>query len=99
MTESKLRKLFEEYSETSSCLDFDQIENKRSKRTDLHVFLLLDSLLPASTDIIESAEHDVIYLQASVEELAKVITEDQVLELVKCGVMIDDDSDLLAMFV
>jgi len=81
-------------------LKFDRVENKRSNRPDLHAFLLLDSLVPGrdgkSDDMIGGAEHDEIYLSVDIEELEKVITEDQVLELIRCGVRYNEES--LCMF-
>lgn len=64
---------------------------------DLAAFLILHRLLPAASDIVAAAEHDVIYLAADIDELCKVATEQDVVDLRNCHVMIQDDS--LAMFV
>lgn len=80
-------------------LKFDRIPNKRSLRPDLHAFLLLDSLQPGTLDMVGSASHDETFLSPDVEALAKVITEDQVLELVRCGVRYESNYDCLTMFV
>ncbi len=71
-----------------------------TKRRDLRAFLLLESILPAPNgrDIIAAAEHDEIWLDIDPEELAKVITEDQVIELTRCGVRYDAGNDSLCMF-
>jgi hypothetical protein len=79
-------------------LKFSEIENKRSNRPDLHAFLLLDSLLPGTTDMIDAAEHDEFYLSVDVEELAKVATEEHIRELMCCGVRYSEDYDCLFMF-
>lgn len=85
MTEEEMRELFEKHED--KYLDFGSIENKRSKRTDLHAFLLLDELIPNQhQDIIAAASHDEIFLDADPEMLAAVITENQIIELVRCGV-------------
>lgn len=77
-------------------LKFDRVENKRSKRPDLHAFLLLDELLPDDRDIVAAAEHDEIFLAPSPEDLARVATKEQIVELIRCGVRMSEDS--LAMF-
>jgi len=81
-------------------LEFKKVKNKLSTRTDLHAFLLLDSLLPGSKDdIVACGEHDQIWLGVDMDKLAKVITEDQVVELRRCGIFMDEDTDSLSMFV
>jgi hypothetical protein len=77
-------------------LKFDRVEKKRSKRPDLHAFLLLDELLPDDGDIVAAAEHDEIFLAPNPEDLARVATKEQIIELIRCGVRLSDDS--LAMF-
>lgn len=79
-------------------LKFDRIQDKRSNRPDLHAFLLLDSLLPSNKDIVASASHDEIYLDVEIDELAESgITEEQICDLVRCGVRVGDYG--LCMFV
>ena len=87
-------------------LKFERVTNRRSQRPDLHAFLLLDEILPpkptigdpsCSSDMVASAGHDEIWLDTDIDQLAEVATEDQWIELVRCGVRIDDG--YLAMFV
>ena len=78
-------------------LNFERVENKRSKRPDLHAMLLLDEICPGPRDMVSAAEHDVIYLDVSPEALESA-TEEQIIELVRCGVHIDEETDSLAMF-
>jgi hypothetical protein len=80
-------------------LHFERVENKTSQRADLHAFNLLDRLIPGSGDIVGSAEHDEIWLSISPDELTKVATEDQIVELIRCGVRYDSYNDALSMFV
>lgn len=82
-------------------LEFKRVKNKRSKRADLHAFLLLDELCPSikGLDIVRGAEHDEIWLEVDPKKLAKVATEQQIIELIRCGVRYDEDTDSLAMFV
>tara|TARA_R110000851_G_scaffold88070_2_gene192179 strand:+ start:2085 stop:2369 length:285 start_codon:yes stop_codon:yes gene_type:complete len=78
---------------------FELVENKKSKRPDLHAFIFLDGLFePSDRDIVSSAGHDVIYLETSSEDIEK-LTDGQILELTRCGVMYDSENDCLAMFV
>lgn len=83
-------------------IKFERVEPKRSRRPDLHAFLLLDELVPPERehqDIVGAAEHDQIYLSVSPEALAAVATRDQIVELSRCGVRYDEDIDSLCMFV
>jgi hypothetical protein len=48
--------------------------------------------------MIEAAEHDVFYLNIDVDTLDAVITDEQILELVRCGVRMDTEYHCLAMF-
>lgn len=79
-------------------LKFDRIENKRNQRPDLHAWLLLDELFPhPGHDMVSAAEHDEIWLDVEGEKL-ETLTDEQILELVRCGVRHDDEHDCLAMF-
>lgn len=80
-------------------LKFDRIQNKRSKRPDLHAFLLLDELVPGDRDMVSCAEHDQIWLHVQPEQLAAVATPELVVELIRCGVRYDSGGEGLAMFV
>jgi hypothetical protein len=65
----------------------------------LHAFNLLDKLVPGTRDMISAAEHDEIWLEVSPEELAKVATEEQIIDLIRCGVRYERGADSLALFV
>lgn len=79
-------------------IKFDNIENKLSSRPDIHAFILLNQLVPGKRDMVSASEHDVFYLDVSPEELDKVATEEQMLDLIRCGVMYDSEADSLSMF-
>lgn len=66
---------------------------------DLYAFKMLNELVPSTRPIIGCAEHDEIWLDVEPEELAKVITVEQITELRMCGVRYDTGSGSLAMFV
>lgn len=84
MTTKELESVFME--ENDEFLKFDRVAIRHSSRPDLHAFILLDSLLSNSEDMISAAGHDEYYLSVSVEELAKVITKEQIVELRRCGI-------------
>lgn len=96
MTTEEFEEIFVKYDK--EFLKFDKIENKLSNRPDLHAFLLLDKLVPGDSDIVSAAEHDQIWLVTDVNKLVEVITEEQIVELVRCGVMIDSDDCGLCMY-
>ena len=90
---------FKKYNE-NDYLKFELVKNKRSTRADLHAFLLLDELVPGTHDIVSYAEHDEIFLSIDARDLEKAgISEEQIHELVCCGVMYDAENDSLSMFV
>jgi len=78
-------------------LKFDRVANKRSQRRDLHAFLLLDELVPGKSDIVDAAGHDQIWLSILFDEFPETVTEEQVIELIRCGVFLEEDT--LSMFV
>lgn len=80
-------------------LKFPRVENKRSSRPDIHGFLLLEELFPTqkNQDILAAAEHDKVWLNAGSEEELETLTDDQIIELLRCGVLCDEYG--LFMFV
>lgn len=100
MNREKMISLFEHYLEnTDEHHKFDRIKNPVTKRPDLQAFMILDTLLPSDDDIIAAAEHDIIYLAPDIDDLAAVITEDDFLALIRCGISYDRHYDCLYMFV
>lgn len=80
-------------------LEFDRVQNKTSRRRDVHAFNLLDKLVTGNRTIVCAASHDEIWLDVDAQDLAAVATEDQIVELIRCGVRYDFETDNLAMFV
>jgi hypothetical protein len=68
-------------------------------RPDVRAFTLLDRLVPGTRDMVASAEHDRIWLDVDLEKLAAVATVDDIIVLIQCGVLYDDEEDSLYMFV
>lgn len=80
-------------------LKFEDVDPKLSSRPDIHVFILLNQLLPGDRDMISAAAHDQIWLEVDLEELAEVATVEHIRQLEACGVHYDDDLESLYMFV
>jgi hypothetical protein len=97
MTTEELENLFETHDD--EFLKFEKVKNKTSKRSDLHAFTLLDKLCPGKSDMVAAAEHDEIFLDVELEDLAKVVTEEQIIELIRCGVRYNTEVGSLAMYV
>lgn len=93
-----LKATFEKF-EDEYC-KFELVKHPKHVRPDLCAFLMLHEISSDpgyKQDIISAAEHDEIYLSIDPDQLAKLITEEQVRDLVRCGVMFDGDG--LCMFV
>lgn len=71
-------------------------QDRFSEDPSVHAIVLLDKL---TGDAIAGADHDVIYLTTNLEALAKVITEQQILQLIACGVFYNIEADCLSIFV
>lgn len=96
-----IRELFEKLSGDDNgdeYLMFDRIEKKLSTRPDMHAFIMLDKLVPGNRDMVSAAEHDQIWLAVSIDDLESVASTDEVIDLYRCGVFLDDDGDSLTMF-
>lgn len=80
-------------------LDFPAIESPRHRCADLCAFLMLADLLPElSGNIISASEHDEFYLGVDCEKLNEVATDEQLRDLVRCGIRYDAQFDCLCMF-
>ena len=66
---------------------------------DLTAFMLLDYLVPGQKDMISSAEHDEFYLSVIPEEVNAVATDEELLILIRCGVLYSAEYDSFMMFV
>jgi hypothetical protein len=76
---------------------FEDVENKFSLRNDLHAFILLDKVIPKEGKLISAAEHDEYYLDYEDEDL-EMLTDANILDLVRCSVRYSDEFDCLAVF-
>jgi hypothetical protein len=78
-------------------LKFDRVSDKKSIRPDLHVFIILDSLAVDECDIVSSADHGEIWLSFK-EDNFNLLTEEIIVDLIRCGVHYDSEFDCLSMF-
>lgn len=98
MSLDELAALFEKHE--NEYLEFKPMPPQRlCERRDLCAFILLHQLVPGTNDMVSAGEHDQIWLDVSAEALAAVAMEDDVLTLIRCGVMYDEETDSLSMFV
>lgn len=79
-------------------LKFEEVKEKFSNRPDLHALILLDKLVPGKTDIIACSEHDEYFLDIAVSDLSGKITEEQVKDLIRCGLLYDESLDSFKFF-
>lgn len=91
-----VEEIFEKYKD-SDFLEFKKIENPEHPRADICAFLILDRLSPGNGDIVAGADHDIIYLDGDLDDIAKVATEEDLLRLIRCGVIVQDG--YFAMYV
>ena len=76
---------------------FDRVESKLHERPDMHVFLFLAALCHGTCDMVACASHDEIWLDVSPHHLA-TISDDDLRDLIRCGLRIDTANDSLCMF-
>ena len=91
-----LKERFDQFE--NEFLRFERVENKLSNRADVHAFILLDRLVPGDDDILVDARHDEVFLSIAPEQL-EIASDEQIRDLVRCGIRLDDSEDGLAMFV
>jgi len=79
-------------------LKFERVENKRSSRADLCGFLFLEELFPdIDRDLICCAEHDQFWLDIDKDKI-ETLTDDQIIELLRCGILYDEENESLFCF-
>lgn len=109
MTLEEMQAIFEDNDD--EFLKFQNIPDERrvSLRPDLNAFILIDRLVPTKPpahmharsggfDIVSSSEHDVICLGVSPSDFAAVASMEDVLDLMRCGIMYDDEYECFQSF-
>jgi hypothetical protein len=79
-------------------LEVERISERHSTRNDLNAFMILDRLVPGMTcDIVSGAEHDMIWLDFIEHDLNAAATDEDIKNLIRCGVSMQDGA--LVMYV
>lgn len=85
----RLRQLFEKHNH--EFMQFNLVKDKVTDIADLEAFFLLDRLQDGNKYIVSASDPETIYLGVDLENLSEVITEAEVIKLIRCGVMIQDE--------
>ncbi len=96
IAEDDLEAAFEAVNEEYLKFERIPLEERPSSRSDLCAFLKIDTLVPGTEDIVSCAVHDMFYLGVDLAALAAVVTEADIVYLVRCGVSCNGES--LTMF-
>ena len=90
--------VFDQYND--EYLEFEHItEHKPYTSKDMCAFHRLYQLVDIKGNIIDAANHYIMYLNVDVDELAKKASVEDILYLIRCGIHIDEDNNSLAKFV
>lgn len=83
----QIEELFEKHQGQRNL--FNLIEEKHSMRREIHALVVLDRLFPDGDKIISYYDGGVLTLNFDEERLNK-LNESQIIELIRCGVELDD---------
>ena len=98
MTREEMVKIFKDHDEDFG--EFQAIATPLSTRPDVNAFMLLDRLIPGRfNDLLTAADHDEIYLDVDPDAFAAVATEENIIDLIRCGIRYDDEEGEFRMFV
>lgn len=92
-----VEEIFERYSDEYR--KFDRVANKQHSRPDICAFLLLADLTNSGKDanIVSCAEHDLIVLSVVPDDFHGGVTEGDLIDLVRCGVIYNATDDSFKM--
>lgn len=82
--------------EPYATLDFKLIASPRHPLKDVCAMLMLHELQPTTYKMIANASHDLCHFSTDVDSLD--VTDEQIRDLIRCGVHFDGECDSLAMF-
>jgi len=95
MIVSKMQELFTKHDH--EFVEFKRIKNALHPSRDFNGMFLLSSLnkdhKSSKEKLISWAESDVIGFNVDVDTIAKNITEEQIITLIRCGVLFDIDEE------
>lgn len=101
MTYDELENFFQIHH--NQFLKSENIKNRKHSRPDLCAFLIFDEIQSrieeskSSDNIVTHAEHEIIYLDINPENILSVITESDILDLIRCGVCFNSDESCFTM--
>lgn len=100
MTVEELQEIFDKHS--NEYAKFDRETAPMHVRPDICALLLLhelDQRKKPGRDMIVASRHDEIWFGADVCAVAENATEEQIITLIRCGVMFDADRECFSMFL
>lgn len=101
MTETQLEEIFEQHSD--EYLKFERIENPKHSRPDLCAMLMISEIQSRHYPekrifrMISGAEHDEIFFDVDIEDIAEYSSKKEIVDLIRCGIRFEDGH--FAMFV
>lgn len=93
-----LSKFWEENDDHSHRFEEIPASRRFSNRPDLHAFNLLDRLVPGTTEMIRWSRSDEVFLGVDITDLTKVATEEDLLDLIRCGMCFNNYQQCLYFF-
>ncbi len=95
----RVRQLFEKHER--EYWRFERVSLPLSNRPDMHALICLNLLFPSEPGesvMIGKACNDEIYFELNKEQISS-LSENQVIDLARCGVIYDEECNLLMMYV
>ena len=87
---------FEKYA-NEHC-KFELVENKKSQCADIHAFILINEIFKPKHDIIVATDYYGYFLNLDEDDLS-ILTDEQIIELLRCGFSYDTNGGSLYKFV
>lgn len=98
-SERDLAKFFEDHMEDQLGGTVTGTPALITKCKDIIAFLLLDKLVPGHVRMLAAADHDIVFLSVDPHKVNEVATNDELLTLIRCGVLFDAEQEAFFMFV
>lgn len=95
MTIEEIIQCYEDVS--SEYLQFKNIDMPLHPRPDICAMLYLHNLQPRDTDLVRGSSKEEIFFDLDIPKLAETITEKDIIYLVRCGVLFEEEAHLFYM--
>ncbi len=89
MTYDEMIECFDKH-EDKEHLQFERVYKPRHKLRDLNGLLLISALTSQRRTVLGAACHDEVYVHCDLKKLAVIITEDDVIEILRSGFLLDE---------